>query len=233
MINNTINKVQSQTEETRKDVRQATQKALYLQLGVAGLAYDAVKNAIENSQDFFSRAIDRGEKVENNARKEFNKAYNRAEDRINTMQTRAKSMVRRAEYEVEENIEVVSEKVDAAGAAAKAVSKTRVPELKAPFANYDEMTAKEIVAKIDGMANEELRQVKLYEAANQNRVTVMREVDRQMAELPIPNYDKLTVAEIEPMLVTLSKEQLKSVRAYEVEHDNRVTLLDEIDAQLK
>lgn len=240
MINSTIERVQTTAEkvqtsakEVQIDAREVTQRALYLQLGVAGLAYDAVKNALGNSQSFFDRAINRGERIETTARKEIDKYVNRAEERMDVLQTRVKGIVKRAESAVEENIEVTSNAVNGARSRVETAVKKAAPQLEKPFANYDSLTAKEVVAKLNGMSNEQLRDIKMYEVANQNRVTIVREVDRKLTALPIANYDNMTVAELEPVLKTLSAEELKTVRAYETDHENRVTLLDEIYTQLQ
>ena len=55
-----------------------------------------------------------------------------------------------------------------------------VVEIAAPFADYAEMTAKAIVTQLDDLTNEQLELVKKFEAANANRVTVMREVERRL-----------------------------------------------------
>lgn len=44
----------------------------------------------------------------------------------------------------------------------------------APWAMYDEMMAKDIIAKITTMSDTEKATVRAYEAANKNRVTIMR-----------------------------------------------------------
>jgi hypothetical protein len=52
------------------------------------------------------------------------------------------------------------------------------------------------------------------------------------SELPIEGYDELTVDEAAERLDGLSEAELKRVRAYEREHKDRSTLLEEIDRRL-
>jgi hypothetical protein len=52
------------------------------------------------------------------------------------------------------------------------------------------------------------------------------------AELPIPGYHELTVAQVVPQLARLSAAQLACVRAYEERHGNRRPVLDAIDRAL-
>jgi hypothetical protein len=49
------------------------------------------------------------------------------------------------------------------------------------------------------------------------------------AELPLENYDSLTVQQISETLDDLSVEELRQLRAYEAENKNRRTLLQRLD----
>jgi predicted metal-dependent phosphotriesterase family hydrolase len=69
---------------------------------------------------------------------------------------------------------------------------------------------------------------------------VERQAERQAAAvshittgLPIAHYDELTVAEVSDKLDELSVDDLKKVRAYEKGHNNRNTLIEQIDRKIK
>jgi hypothetical protein len=49
-----------------------------------------------------------------------------------------------------------------------------------PISGYDDLTAAEVVAELDGMGNAELRKVAQYERANANRKTVLAAVERKL-----------------------------------------------------
>jgi hypothetical protein len=51
--------------------------------------------------------------------------------------------------------------------------------------------------------------------------------------LPIAHYDDLAVAEVSDKLDELSVDDLKKVRAYEKGHNNRNTLIEQIDRKIK
>jgi hypothetical protein len=51
--------------------------------------------------------------------------------------------------------------------------------------------------------------------------------------LPIAHYDELTVAEISDKLDGLTVDDLKKVRVYEKGHNNRNTLIEQIDRKIK
>ena len=49
-----------------------------------------------------------------------------------------------------------------------------------PITGYDDMTAAEVVAELDGMSAVDLRRVREYERANANRKTVLGAVERKL-----------------------------------------------------
>ena len=50
-----------------------------------------------------------------------------------------------------------------------------------PITNYDELTAKEIIAQLDELDEPGLEMVKEYESAHGQRKTVLRDLDRMLA----------------------------------------------------
>ena len=51
-------------------------------------------------------------------------------------------------------------------------------------------------------------------------------------DLPIDDYDRLTVAQIVEKLDTLDKAAVKKLKRYEQEHNNRKTLIERLDRRL-
>jgi hypothetical protein len=49
-----------------------------------------------------------------------------------------------------------------------------------PITGYDDLTAAEVVAELDGMSDADLRKVREYERANANRKTVLGAVERKL-----------------------------------------------------
>ena len=60
--------------------------------------------------------------------------------------------------------------------------KTDLEEFVVPFKGYDDMTAKELTAKLDGVSKKMLKTARAYEAGTKNRVTVLRHIDELLAE---------------------------------------------------
>ena len=50
-----------------------------------------------------------------------------------------------------------------------------------PITGYDDLTAAEVIAQLDGMGDADLRRVRGYERANANRKTVLAAVERKLA----------------------------------------------------
>lgn len=129
-----------------------------------------------------------------------------------------------------EEIEALSLKLDAQMAVERGmVVKVEAEPVTLPLINYTELTAKEIVTMLDKLTIAELVEIKRFEEAHENRVTVLREVNRRIESMPLVGYDEMTVEEIERRLESLSTEQLEYLVAYEKAHQNRVTLLRSLE----
>jgi len=136
-----------------------------------------------------------------------------------------------------------------------------------PIADYDELTADQIIPLLSQLEDDELDDVKAREVAGQGRKSVISEIDRQLglagpgdddtawqadepaaapaprpapvtsspagSALAIAGYDRLTVAEIRPLLAGLSASELQAVLDHEVARDNRRTIVAEIERRLQ
>lgn len=102
-----------------------------------------------------------------------------------------------------------------------------------PFADYAELTAKEINQRMGDMTLSEMRKVLDYESAHENRVTVIREINRRLEAMPIGNYDELTVDDITHQLDAFDETQLTVIAQYERAHSGRVGVLEYIEKRLR
>lgn len=74
---------------------------------------------------------------------------------------------------------------DAAGAAADATQNaTEIATRQPPIDGYDEMTVDEIAKRLEGLNPEELRRTRAYEQRNENRVTLIEQIDRKLGATP-------------------------------------------------
>jgi hypothetical protein len=91
---------------------------------------------------------------------------------------------------------------------------------------YADLTADEIVGRLNGLAQEDLRAIEQYETKNANRATVLRKLESLRTQEPWPGYDGLTVPEIRSELQHAPEGRLAKVREYERAHKNRTSVID-------
>ncbi len=248
-----IVEVQNEAVERTKNVFSQTQdmtmKTYYASIGMLDFLYESALDTVDYSKKIFDKAVERGETIEKNARQEVQDVANEVESRANEAQDRVRKVFRRSEKKADEQLEAGLEQLDLPRKDTVAELNRKLEEINAkvesmiaeqnrvvveqPMSRYDQLTAKEVVGRLNGLTMDQLAAVKQYEMAHENRVTVLREVDRRLEAMPIAHYDELTVEEIEPLLNTLDAEQLQFVAEYEVAHENRVTLLREIESKLE
>lgn len=248
-----LRQTQEKVGDSVKRMQNLSRKTFLAYAGLWGMAYDEAKELVDRGKELVDKAENRGEKIEKRTSQEAKKYYEQAETRLNKVQTRVRKRFETSESTAEQEletqvervlerlgipsrerivrlsseIEALSQKIDRVMA-----EEASGPAAEAPMPGYDEMTAKEVVSHLRGLTLTELAAIRTYELAHENRVTVLREIDRQIEAMPIAGYDELTVEEIEPVLETLDSEQLQYVATYEKAHENRVTLLEAIDRTL-
>jgi poly(hydroxyalkanoate) granule-associated protein len=250
-----IDETQETLENGVERLQKLGRRTKWAYMGLVGLAYDQAKGRWEQSQQLLERAEDRGQQMDKQVMGEAQKYYEEAGSRINTLQSRVRRNTMEMEDqmgdEIESRIETVlnrlnipsREQITRLNSKIEALSR-KIEELsivgmeedvttREPMPRYEQMTAKEVVGQLNGLSIEELRAVKEYEMAHENRVTVLREVDNRLQAMPIARYDQLNVQEIEPLLGTLTVAELNYLSQYEAAHENRVTLLRAIDTEIK
>lgn len=94
------------------------------------------------------------------------------ETRIETMVTELIEMGRREIGEIEERVDALVDRLDA-----------ELEEEIHPIADYDQKTVEEITSELDSLDEMQLRTVRAYEVTNKNRVTLLRAIDEQLADL--------------------------------------------------
>jgi hypothetical protein len=59
-----------------------------------------------------------------------------------------------------------------------------------------------------------------------------KQARKEVQNLPMNDYDELSVGEVEKKIMNLSQDDIEAVRSYEKNHKNRKTLLERIDSKL-
>jgi ferritin-like metal-binding protein YciE len=93
------------------------------------------------------------------------------------------------------------------------------------IAQYDSLTAEEILSKLPELSQIDLAKVDSYERKSDNRTTVLSRISALRRAEPWPGYDELTVAEIEAVLGEGDEQRTKDVVSYERSHKNRAGVL--------
>ena len=212
--------------ETLTRVRErAMELGVYLPLG----AYSAVRDEIseidsKRVKKLYTQLIDRGqtrlEPVERVVRRRTRKLEKSATEATNT----AKKTVRKTTSRATAAANEIAPKLPRVAAPRKA------SEL--PISGYNSLTASEITAQLKGLTQTELAKVYKWERANENRSTILESIEAKFVDLPIPTYDALTVDELTSRLDGLSKDELKTIRRYELDTKNRSTVIERIDSIL-
>jgi hypothetical protein len=104
---------------------------------------------------------------------------------------------------------------------------------KLPVKNYDyydSLNAKEAIAKMEGLSVEEVEHLRDHEVRNKDRSTVTDRFNARIAameaNLPVENYDSLSVVEILDKMEELGLEEIKRLQSYEAKTKKRPTLMD-------
>lgn len=207
-----LREAQEKVGDNIKQARQMSRKAVLAYVGLVGLAIDEARELMERGKKLVEEAEERGEKLEKQAVRQVKDVRKQAEKRLETVEKRLEKVQKRAvkrvekseakaEKELESQVERVlerlgipsrerivrlSEEIEALSKKIDEQIVAQAPKMAEPFEGYDELTAKEIVARLEELAPEQLTYVKEYEVAHENRVTILREVDRRLEALTAP-----------------------------------------------
>ena len=180
-----LRNVQETVEDSFKKAQEYSRKAYLATLGMWGLGFDKAQSLWDGGMGIVDKAEKRGEEIEESVSKRFGKLQeNRdvkkvvgyVEDQVDVVSKNAKSVV----AEVERFLTQFQPKAEEV---AKDVKIKVEGALEAVMEGYDEMGAKDIVAKLSEVPKAKLVEIREYEVKNKNRVTVLREIDA-MLEAP-------------------------------------------------
>lgn len=212
-----LRNAQEAVEDNVKFAQKTSRKVIRAYAGLLGMAYDEARAILKQGRKLVDEAESRGEEMEaatlrqvKNVRKDVEKQVKKqvkmAEKEVEKVQKRVVKQVRRSETKAENSIdaqvervlermgipsrerivklsaeiEALSRKIDQEVVQIVEVPAAVVETQVAPLPSYDTMTAREIVALLDELTPNQMAEVKAYEMAHDNRVTVTREIDRRL-----------------------------------------------------
>lgn len=179
-----LRNMQEQMEDRVQMAKKYARKGMLAYAGMWGLAYDWSKARYDMGLDMLDKAEKRGEEVEQFLMDEFKKRRGEVEERVESM---AKELQEGRET-LEHQLETIVNKVGLVKRAA--VSETQISvkvetevKMDEPVEGYDMLNAKETADRLAEMGAEQLKYTRVYEVANKNRVTVLREIDARLEDL--------------------------------------------------
>jgi hypothetical protein len=205
----------------------AVEIGVYLPLG----AYSRVRDQItdlnrrrikKTFEDLIDRGQDRLQPIEKVVR-----------SRTGDVRKSATSAARSAQKSAGKTVSKTTKRATGAAAAvAPKLPRVSVPKTASdlPIESYNSLTASEIVTRLSGLTQTDLAKVYKYERANEGRSTILETIESRVIALPIPNYDGLTVEELDNRLERLSRDDLKKIRRYEADTKSRSTVIEKIDS---
>ncbi len=173
-VNLDLRSVQEQVEDSVKQARKLSRKAVLASLGLAGMAYDTGKSMWEESAQLLERAEKRGGEIEET----FNEKVTDLQDQVNEEVHSLRSQVQNRVKEMADRIKpaVLSSRTVEVGSVKIAVEVEEEP----PLADYGELTVQDVIGRLGEQDREMMQRIRAYEITHKNRVTVVREIDDRL-----------------------------------------------------
>ena len=101
-------------------------------------------------------------------------------------------------------------------------------EAQLPFAGYERLDTKEVIAALSRHSQVELEAVEKFERAHKDRRPVLDKLRYMRGPEPLPRYDALSLDEIVAALEHADVATIKKVRGYERKFANRPDVLEHV-----
>lgn len=193
-----LHTMQEQYGDMMKRVSRIGHKAALAYAGLCAMAYDGARSMAKQGQESWSNAIDRGATMESQASQKLKRLRQELRQRVAKSEEGARKMEKKLEEQATQFVEdldfpgkdriqrlqrrtqdvaVVVEETLQAGA--KAVTET----MDLPIAGYGTFTVKQLKPLLDELDPEQLQAIHAYESAQENRVTILRQIERRLSLL--------------------------------------------------
>jgi hypothetical protein len=117
-------------------------------------------------------------------------------------------------------------KIPGVAAAEGAITGAVATEKDLPIADYDKQTADEIVSRLKGFSQRELRTIGAYETKHANRATITDRIAKLSGDEPWAGYDEASVETITRTLTRADDATARQVLDYERSHKDRTGVID-------
>lgn len=188
MTENTLtNRVQTRVGDTTSAIVESPRRLIDASRGALNTTRDEADQLLERGENLFDKLVERGEQIETQqfnriqrvwkgaaglGRKQIDRVEHLAEQQmqfvLRTFNIPSMDDISRLDKELER----MNRKLDA--------QLTEKQLAAMPIANYDDLTAKEVIAQLEGLDETGLKAVEEFESAHGQRKTVLREVDHRL-----------------------------------------------------
>ena len=123
-------------------------------------------------------------------------------------------------------------KIPGVAAAEGAIAGAFANESDLPIADYDQQTADDIVSRLKGFSQRELRLIDAYERKHGNRATITDRIAKLVGEQPWAGYDEQDVDAVAAKLDTVGTDTAREVKRYERDHKDRAGVMQAAEKRL-
>ncbi|MEM8535104.1 MAG: phasin family protein [Chloroflexota bacterium] len=233
------------------------QKSVRASVGAVALVGDHITET-------FNKFTDRGKVVEQNAQDWFKETTGQVNGNVSEGERLVEANVTKAQDQFEQIREQVFDTFNLPSYTSVQVLNEQIAHLSVqiddlydevlgvapvvptvPLTDYDKLNAETIIDQLPQYDEPTLLAIRDYEKAHNNRVTVLRTLERLLVERhalsstevettvePFPRYDDLSMDNLLNRVADLSEIELLHVQSYEQSHQNRLTVLEAIELRL-
>jgi len=185
--------IRQRVESRIERARERRRRAARTWLGLAGLAYDAGRSLLEAAEELRDKAEARGEEVEADLNTRTARIQDTVRGKLDKRRLRIRahvdSLAQRVSERGQEVEQALKQKMPGSVPAAREPSapQDRRIEIEVeavpvpPVEGFDALNAKQVIERIASLDRNALKDVRAYEEARKNRVTILREIDRLLA----------------------------------------------------
>lgn len=181
------NRVQNIVEDTTQTIVESPRRLVDASRGALNTTREEAEELMNRGENLFDSLVERGQKIESEQVNRLFRVWKGWESRGRQQIQRAEQMAERQMQGVLrtfnipsiDDIKRLDKELDRLNRKLDAQLKDK--QLAAmPIADYEELTAKEIIAQLDGLDEAGLKAVEMFESAHGHRKTVLRELESRL-----------------------------------------------------
>jgi len=203
-----LRNAQENVEDNVKRIQKTGRKVALAYAGLFGMAYDEASAIVERGRKMVSEAEDRGQKMEAATLRQVKNARRGVAQQVKS-----------AEKEVEKVQKRFTQRVRRSESKAENEIDTQVERVLERLGIPSRDRIVKLSAEIEALSRKIDQEVV--------------QVQAKSTPAPLPAYESMTAREIVALLDDMSADQLAAVKAYEIAHDNRITITREVDRRME